>query len=212
MNSNPLTQLGKMKDNRKPHGPPTTDLTRHLPRSAATKTSSNHRGHEGTRFERRGHPRRTCVLVSACLASLAVCLATDRVIITSTQTITESDTTDDGADLVIDGPITVAPGECLRVNLRGLAASGVNELYVSQGSIPTRQQSDSRSTATSQDQQIILSDPALATPRGGFGMLPGVSDIVQVLGLGSSSMVRIVRRLWSHSVRVASRFRRHGVC
>lgn len=78
--------------------------------------------------------------------------------------------------------ITLASGESLRLTLRGLGASGVNELYVSQGSIRTRQQSDARSTAVSQDQQIILSGAA----GGGtyyvlvYGQQVGVSNPYQL--------------------------------
>ncbi len=39
----------------------------------------------------------------------------------------------------------------------------------------------------------ITDDPALAVPRAGFGQIPGVSDTVQVLGLGSSSTPRVLQ-------------------
>ena len=40
--------------------------------------------------------------------------------------------------------VTVAPGDNLALVLDGLAASGVNELYVRRGAIPTRQEYDYR--------------------------------------------------------------------
>ncbi|MFO0847615.1 MAG: Ig-like domain-containing protein [Gemmataceae bacterium] len=61
--------------------------------------------------------------------------------------------------------VLVAPGDNLAVILRGLAASGVNELYVRRDAIPTRQDYDYRavkdeSRVDGQDQQIVASAPA----------------------------------------------------
>ncbi|MCL5744652.1 MAG: hypothetical protein M1541_12120, partial [Acidobacteria bacterium] len=52
--------------------------------------------------------------------------------------------------------ITLAPGESLRLNLTGTAASGANELHVSLGAIPTRQQADFSAKGGGQNQQIVL--------------------------------------------------------
>jgi hypothetical protein len=39
----------------------------------------------------------------------------------------------------------------------------------------------------------LTADPARAIPRGGFGPIPGASDTVEVLGLGSSATPRLLQ-------------------